>query len=391
MEAETRYQETRRVALLGAAKNSVLAALKIFFGIVGHSHALFADGIHSLSDLLIDNLVLIASRFGSKAADHDHPYGHGRIETAATVLLALVLILAGAGIIGDAIQEIIEARLPTKPSLYVFFVAFFSMLINEVLYHYTRHAGLRIRSNLLVTNAWHHRSDSATSIVVLLGVAAAWFGFGKCDAIAAVIVGLMIIYMGWQFGWSSLRELVDTGLDDELVEKIKRIIQAAPGVGAVHQLRTRLVGGQIFLDVHILVDSMISVSEGHYIAQKVTGYLLRDIPDIADITVHIDPEDDEILSDAAANYLPDRQQLVTLLQQHWQNVFIEDIKISDYLADMTLHYLAGKIAINLYLPVQCISANAQENQVLRQRLQSELHDLPFINSVKLFFVGIQEE
>lgn len=372
MDNASRYIQARFVTLLGGLKNAVLAALKIFFGIAGHSHALFADGLHSLSDLLIDGMVLLASRFGSKAADHDHPYGHGRIETAVTVLLAFVLAAAGIGIIVDAGFEIYGTRAPVQPNFYVIYIALFSVIINEVLYFYTRRAGERIRSNLLITNAWHHRSDSVSSLVVLVGVGCAWLGLKKFDAIAAVVVGMMIVKMAWQFGWSSIRELVDTGLDDAYVARLQQVIKTVPGVAAVHQLRTRSVGGAIFLDVHIMVDSTISVSEGHYIGQQVHFCVQKEMPIVTDVTVHVDPEDDEV--SAPSRDLPCRDELVAELKQRWQGLVAPEI-----IEAVKLHYLAGKITVELVLP-QALSIPS-----LVEQLQQAIKDLPAVNAVQVFY------
>jgi cation diffusion facilitator family transporter len=379
MDHSLRYQESRRITILGAGKNILLALLKIIFGITGHSHALFADGIHSLSDLLIDTLVLIASRFGSKAADHDHPYGHGRIETAATVLLAFILLLAGAAIIYNAAAEIFGIREAVKPSFYVLIIALFSMLINEVIFFYTKRIGEKIKSKLLIANAWHHRSDSASSLVVLIGVAAAWLGFGKFDALAAIVVGLMVIHMAWQFGLASMRELVDTGLDDDLVNEIKTIINDVPGVRALHQLRSRFVGGAIFLDVHIQVSPFISVSEGHYIGQQVHYKIIREVPDVVDVTVHVDPEDDEVV--APSRHLASREVLIDLLQQRWA-----DLPVLAYLDNMSLHYLSGKLQIELRLPIAWLLQSSADMHQLSEQLQHALADQPQIASVKLLFV-----
>lgn len=382
MEAATRYQESRRITLLGACKNASLAFLKILFGITGHSHALFADGIHSLSDLLIDGLVVIATRFGSKAADHDHPYGHGRIETAAIVVFAAFFTLAGLVIIFNAGREILGLQLPTRPSFYVFFVALLSIIVNEVLYHHTRHVGERLRSNILVMNAWHHRSDSATSVAVLLGVGLAWLGYGRFDAIAAALVGVMIIRMAWHFGWHSIRELVDTGLDDAIVAQIKRLITSVPGVCALHQLRTRSVGGRVFIDMHILVNPMLSVSEGHFIGHQVHLHLLKEMPDLADVTVHVDPEDDEIVEPSLD--LPVRKELCALLRQRWQGVRITPEKVvTNYLDDMRLHYLSGKLHIELYLPAEPLAQDEKDD--LLKALQVAVADQPKIASIKLWW------
>lgn len=378
MDLTVRYNESRRITFIGAAKNAFLALIKIIFGITGHSHALFADGLHSLSDLLIDGLVLIASRFGSKAADLEHPYGHGRIETAATVLLAFLLSLAGLGIILDSATEIFGSRVATRPDLYVIAIALLSVVINEVLYRYTRRVGERVGSKLLITNAWHHRSDSWSSLIVLIGVGGAWLGFMRLDAFAAVIVGVMIIKMAWQFGWSSIRELIDTGLDEGTLDQIKNCIVGVSGVKALHQLRTRSVAGTIFLDVHILVDPQLSVSEGHFIGQQVHFHLMKEVAGVVDVTVHVDPEDDEIM--APSSDLPTRVELVALLRQRWQEVIP-----ASFIEKVILHYLGGKVSVELQLPLSLISNNPQQRDLLVTQLRQRVADMTILATVKVYF------
>lgn len=377
MDLSARYSQARHITLLGSAKNIFLSLIKIVFGITGHSHALVADGIHSLSDLFIDVLVLVASRFGSKAADTEHPYGHGRIETAATVLLAFIMSLAGIGIIINAAIEMMGQREITRPNFYVLIVALISILVNEILYMYTKRVGQRIKSKLLLANAWHHRSDSASSVVVFLGVAGTWLGIKLLDPIAAIIVGLMIIKMAWDFGWNSIQELIDTGLDEAMLGQIRQCISKVSGVEAVHQLRTRSVGGSIFLDVHILVDPNISVSEGHFIGQQVHFCLLKEIPEVVDVTLHVDPEDDEVISPSLD--LPTRAEIIALLKDRWRNLIpVENIET------VVLHYLGGKIYLELKLPLSFLQSNASNTQ-LRENLQQKIADWHKIAALEVVF------
>jgi cation diffusion facilitator family transporter len=369
----SRYEQTRSIALWGGLKNILLAGLKIIFGIIGHSHGLLADGVHSLSDLIVDSVVIIAAKFGNKAADEDHPYGHGRIETAATVLLALILAIAAFAIIINAFITIASIHAIIIPSQIVLWIALSSVLLNEILYFWTKHIATRIKSKLLMTNAWHHRSDSATSIAVAIGVIGAWLGFPKLDAVAAIIVGLMILKIAWDFGWHSIRELVDTALSIEETEKIKLFIKEIPGVKAIHQLRTRSIAGSIFCDVHVLVDPSISVSEGHYIGQEVDKRLIESFPDITDVTVHIDTEDDELIN--PSYNLPDRNTLQKILQKHWHDLLPETA-----IKTVVFHYLDGKITIDLKLPL------VLSNQVdLEARLKKIVEREKFITDVKIFY------
>jgi cation diffusion facilitator family transporter len=369
----SRYQQTRFIALCGGLKNILLAGLKITFGIIGYSHSLLADGIHSLSDLIVDSGVIIASKFGNKAADEDHPYGHGRIETAATVFLALILAAAAFAIIWNAFTSIRSIHINRVPSQIVLWIALSSILLNEILYFWTKHIATKIKSNLLMSNAWHHRSDSFSSIAVALGVIGAWLGFPKLDAVAAIVVGLMILKMAWDFGWNSIRELVDTALSIEETEKIKLFIKDIPGVKAIHQLRTRSIAGSIFCDVHVLVDPSISVSEGHYIGQEVDKRLIVSFPDITDVTVHIDTEDDEFIN--PSYNLPDRTAVQKILKKHWHDLLPEKA-----INTAVFHYLNGKISIDLKLPF-VFSKQGDLETKLKKIVEIE----NYISDIKIFY------
>jgi cation diffusion facilitator family transporter len=375
---EMRYRQVRAVSLLGGLKNIFLAAFKIIFGIIGHSHALLADGIHSLSDLLIDGVVIVASKFGSKAADEDHPYGHGRIETVAAVFLAFGLILAAFSIIIDAGRTLVAPYFNLTPSYYVLWIAIVSITLNEWLYRWTKQVAKQIKSKLLMANALHHRSDSASSLAVALGVTGAYLGFPKLDAFAAIVVGLMILKIAWGFGWHGIRELVDTVTNIEDMEKIKQFIQEIPGVEAIHQLRTRSIAGSIFCDVHVLVDSSLSVSEGHYISQEVESRLTGKFPDIADVIVHIDTEDDELTN--PSHDLPHRSTLLPILEQAWQ-----DLIPKAAIDTAIIHYRNNKITIELKLPITFLS---QAN--LLPEIKKIMNSEKFITDIKLFYYKIDE-
>lgn len=341
MNIQHRYQQAKKATLYGALKNTLLGVLKVALGITGRSHALLADGIHSFSDLLTDILVLFASRFGSQEADSNHPYGHERIETAASMFLAFLLILAGLAIGYDASKHLLFNISHEKPDFYVLLVAFFSMLLNEILFQYTRHTAKKIKSDLLLANAWHHRSDAASSIVVLIGVAGSFLGFYWLDPLAACIVGIMIIKMGGELAWSSICELVDTGVKPETLGKISTTISQTAGVRAIHQLRTRSMGGAIFVDVHVLVDPNLSVSEGHYIAELVHQNLEKGIDNVKDVTVHVDSEDDATVCDSLM--LPHREDLFKILKKH------SNFQWDEYSSQIVLHYREGKIFLDLYV------------------------------------------
>lgn len=380
MRDHTHPQLAVRITTVIAIATTFLAIIKLIFGVLGNSHALFADGIHSAADLLIDVMVLIAAHYANKQADYNHPYGHGRIETAATLALAVILILAGAGIILDA-GEHLWGHVPIpKPNSYVLIIAAISAIVNESLFHYSLRVAKQIKSNLLSANAWHCRSDVAASLVVFLGVAFALLGYSYLDAVAAVIVGLMIIQLGAKIAWSSVCELVDTGVDNKTLELIKLAINKVPHVQALHQLRTRTINNAIFLDVHILVAPKLSVSEGHFIGEQVRARLLREVPNVKDITLHIDPEDDELLEiRGTLKHLPNRDELMAILKARCQNL-LGDIKDENII----LHYLNGKVCVEIHLPLSILAHNKDAKELTKE-LRDKVRDISIISQADLFY------
>lgn len=334
------YQVAKKVTLVSAFFNAVLACFKIVIGQLSGSHALFADGMHSASDLLTDFLVLIASKYGSQGADLDHPYGHHRIETAATLFLSLLLVVTGCAIVYDAGLHFFNGK-PIIDGTIALIMVFASLIVNEALFHYTLYYGRKIESKLLIANAWHHRSDSLSSLVVLIGLIGNLYGLYYCDAIAAIIVGLLIVKMGWKIGWSSMQELIDRGIEQEGLAKIEQAIKTTPGVVAVHQLRTRSMAGSVLVDVHVLVDEKLSVSEGHYIGQNVALNIRDAVKAVNDVTVHIDPEDDEVANPSIN--LPTREELLASIYEALQS----HVEL-DAISKIDLHYLNGSIEVEMY-------------------------------------------
>lgn len=374
--ANKQYQLKRNVTVVGALINVVLTVMKIVTGIIGHSHALIADGVHSLSDLIGDGFVLFAARLGSRSADANHPYGHERIETAGTVAVGLVLIAVAGGFAYDAVQRILHPEELLIPNWIVLPIAVASVLIKEGLYHYTMYAARRTRSALIEANAWHHRSDAFSSIVVVIGVLGALYGLLWFDAIATIIVAVLIGIMGWQFSWDALQELVDTGLGDEELAELRQHIQAVAGVRSHHDLRTRRMGGNVLIDVHILVDPWISVSEGHRIAVEVRRRLLKKISDTSDVLVHVDVEEDT--GELSRNSLPPlRPTIVTDLREAWRDI----PDITDAVSDIVLHYVYGRVYVDLHLTDYKASGAALED--LHRLLAASAATLPYLGGIHI--------
>lgn len=374
----SRIRDSQRITLIGAVVNVLLAAVKILLGTIGNSYALVVDGIHSLADLATDLLVVVVAHHGGADADEDHPYGHQRIETAASVALGVLLALTGIGILWDAIDRLFETERLLTPGLLAITGALLSIVAKEALYHYTRAVAQRIKSPLLLANAWHHRSDAISSVVVLIGIVGTMAGLDYLDAIAATVVALMIVHIGWGLAWSALRELVDTGLDADRLASIREVIGQVPGVQALHMLRTRRMGEAALVDVHIQLDNPhASVSEGHQISETVRSRLVNEVEEVSDVTVHIDPEDDA--NAAPCCNLPLRHELLPQLQQAWQA-----IPEAAEIQDTTLHYLSGEVQIELRLPLRNCRDD-RSNEALQQRFQQAVADLPGIGPISLLY------
>lgn len=373
MHQQGRYQQAKRVTLIGVYTNFMLGVIKVIAGIVGHSQALVADGVHSFSDLLTDMMVLFAARAGSQGPDDDHPYGHARIETMASMALAIVLVVVGLLIAYEAFRSIFYAIPSPPPSTLVIVIAVISMVANEFLYRYTLKVGQRINSQLLTVNAWHNRLDVWSSFVVLIGVIGAKFGYIWLDRLAAVVVAIIIIKMGVVMAWQSVKELIDTGVDTDKAERILNSIRQVPGVKAVHELRTRSLAGNVMTDVHVQVDSYLTVSEGHYIADKVYQVLIKGGFDIADVLVHIDAEDDH--QGNPSRHLPARPDLEKTLATYCQDLpgYSQRLKTN-------LHYLNGKIVVELFLPLSILGEQGDVKN-LQQLYQEALKSISYVDRV----------
>jgi cation diffusion facilitator family transporter len=374
---EMRRDASGRVAIVGALVNVLLSVVKVVVGVIGHSQALIMDGIHSLSDLLTDLLVLVASRHAAHGPDEEHPYGHGRFETAATLGLGAFLVLIAGGIMWDSLERLGHPGKAATPEVIALYAALFSILAKEWLYWYTRAVARRIDSDLLMANAWHHRSDAVSSIVVLLGVGGALLGFTWLDLVAALIVGAMVGKIGWDLGWGAMRELVDEALEEEKVGEIRQAIVSLPGVSSIHMLRTRRQGHEAMADVHVQVAPWISVSEGHMVALAVEDRIRETVPEVTDITVHIDPENDE--EQPSCRGLPLRQQILEELHDAWR-----PLRCLGREERILLHYLAGAITVEVFFPLACYE-NEESASTLRRRMRQALADKPHYHDVRLFF------
>lgn len=373
--AELRQRAMKKTSVVSAIVNTLLTVLKVVIGIVGQSTAMVADGIHSLADLSTDLMVWIAAKYSNQPADEDHPYGHARIETMFTVGLGTILILTAIGIIWNAFGKLLSPESVAQPTSIVLYIAVVSILANEGLYQYTMIYAKKFQSNLLKANAWHHRTDAISSVIVLLGVGASMIGWTSLDAIAAIGVGLMIAKIGWDQFWHASLELVDTALSPEETQEIYDFIHKIEGVIDAHDLRTRSMGGRTIVDVHIVVEPYLSVSEGHHIATYLYNTLTQSDKDIDDVLVHIDPEDDRY--EMASASLPLRQDILRDLTRVWQ----QELATVQY-ERITLHYLDGKVEADVFF--QHLPEEPEYRAALQANFLKKAQLLGYIRAVRLY-------
>ena len=365
----------RRATWVNASVNIFLALAKIGMGYGFYSHVLMADGFHSLADLATTIFVFFAAKMGQQAPDSHHPYGHRRVETLGSLVIGLLLISTALGISWDAYTHMIAPHpIPAIPALVM---AALAIIANEFLFRYTRFEAIRAQSPLLHNQAWHNRSDMWVSLVTLSSLVGAYMGFTLLDGLGALVIAILILYMGTRMFWHALREVIDTGVDEATHTQLVQKILKTPGVKALHQLRTRLHAERIFLDVHVQVHAHISVSEGHYIGEMVGKALCEEIPHVSDVTVHVDPENDERYG--AALMLPPRPQVEHDLQQAWHALSPPVTPES-----LTLHYLDAGLEVDITLAEQSIDS-ATHSQYANNCIQAALR-LPYVRKARVLWM-----
>lgn len=283
-----REAATKRSTWVSVLVNIGLTLAQVSAGVVTHSQGLIADGIHSLSDLVADFVVLLAVRHSQKGPDNDHHYGHQRYENAASLVLGGLLLSVGLGMVWSAVQKLqAPADIPTV-HLTALWVALGAMAAKELLFRYMLAVAERVRSSMLVANAWHARSDAASSLVVAFGIGGNLLGYPLLDPIAALIVGFMVAKMGWSFSWDALHDLTDGAATEEQMAAIEADIRATPGVLGLHELRSRKTGDMILADVHLELDGSLTVTQGHQIAREARLRVMSRHP-VLYLMTHVDP------------------------------------------------------------------------------------------------------
>lgn len=288
IDQDVRQKAAKRSTWVSVWVNIVLTVFQFIIGIFAQSQALVADAIHSLSDLISDGIVLFANKHSNKGPDADHQYGHLRFETAATFAIGTILAIVGISMLWRSFIYMQSPDLiPTVKSV-ALYVAILAIVSKELLFRYMLKVANRVRSTMLVANAWHARSDAASSLVVAIGIGANMAGFPIADPMAALIVGLMILRMGWKFSWQAFNDLVDRAVDDKTLKAIRERLLSTPGVKGIHDLRTRKMGDMVWVEVDIEMDGSLTIEQGHAIAVEARSRVMADLP-VLDVMTHFDP------------------------------------------------------------------------------------------------------
>lgn len=283
-----RSEQARRSTLVSVVVNIFLSALQIAVGIYSGSQGLIADGMHSFSDLLADGVVLVANKKSRRPSDHDHHYGHWRYENGASLVLGAILVLVGVGMLWSAAGHLAQPQTIPPVHSVALWMALTALVVKEGLFRYMLAAARRLNSSLLIANAWHARSDAASSMVVALGIIGNLAGFAWFDPLAALAVGLVITRMGYRFAATALNDLMDRAVDEETQRAIAGTLRATPGVAGLHDLKTRKAGDLVLVDVHLEVAGELSVAEGHQIARQARDRVMAQHP-VLNVMVHLDP------------------------------------------------------------------------------------------------------
>ncbi len=285
---EERVRAASKTTWVSVFVNLFLSIFQIVVGIFAKSQGLIADGIHTLSDLIADFIVLFANHHSQKDADEDHPFGHYRFENAASFILGLLLLGVGVGMLVVATEKILNPEQIPKVQAVALYIAMLALVGKEFLFRYMLKVAKKVKSSMLVANAWHARSDAASSLVVMVGIGGNLLGYPILDPIAALIVGLMIIKMGWEFGWEALSDLMDRAAAEHEIQAIEQTFLATEGILGVHNIRTRKMGDMIIVDAHIEVDGTLNVRQGHDISVNARNRVMQQHR-VIDVITHIDP------------------------------------------------------------------------------------------------------
>jgi len=379
---DQRRRAAEKVTLIGSVMDAVLGILKIVIGFTANSAALVTDGLHSLSDLFTDFMVIVVLRLSHQAPDRNHPWGHGRFETVGTVILGLILALVGGLMAYDSLLTLFADQRPPVPAWPALVAAALSIVGKEWIFQYSLRIGKALKSDLLIANAWHSRSDALSSIVVLVAVAGSMLGIWWLDGVAAVLVALLVGKIGWDLIARSITELVDTALPEKRVQALREAVLEVDGILSVHSFKSRLMGNQSLLEMHLQVEPHASAAEAHYIGDVAVARLKQRFDDIGHVIFHIDTYDDQPAPQGEQPVMPPRREVVQHLEAALNRILGET---PEY--ELTLYYSPRHIDLELKSTshmVRLLANNDLPASELERLLREEMHDLKWFRHLQLW-------
>jgi cation diffusion facilitator family transporter len=347
-----------RVVLVGAGINLFLSLIKGVVGFMTGSVALISDAGHSLGDLITDVIAWFSLRLSRQPRDADHPYGHGKFETMGTLSVAFFLVATGVFLLRESVDAILH---PTDTGAWALAAAVVSIALNEWLYRYSMRVAIKIRSRVLEANAWHHRTDSLTSVVAFVGIGLNLLGLPAWEGWMAALISCFVGWIGVRLGYQAVQELLDHSVGPDLIEKLEQALGQVDGVVDCHELRARRMGGDVLVDLHVQVPPDITVSHGHQIAEHVRSRLLAADPCVTEVLVHVDPEDDDDYDTPQIQDVDNPENLVRTVAGTVEGV----LSVSHVLC----HFIHGRLEIQLHIEVEpalrVLQASAIASQVRR--------------------------
>jgi len=356
-------QAGSQVVLVGAGINLFLSLIKGGVGLMTGSVALISDAGHSLGDLITDVITWFSLRLSRQPSDANHPYGHGKFETMGTLSVAFFLVVTGGFLLSESIDAI---RHPTDTGAWALAAAVVSVALNEWLYRYSMRVAQKIRSRVLEANAWHHRTDSLTSVVAFVGIGLNLMGLPAWEGWMAALISCFVAWIGIRLGYDAVQELLDHSVEPDMIGKLEQALGQIDGVVDSHELRARRMGGDVLVDLHVQVPPDITVSHGHQIAEQVRKRLLAADPGVTEVLVHIDPEADVNHDIPQVQDVDDPENLVRTVAGA-----VEGVKSVSH---VLCHFIHGKLEIQLNIEVeptlQVLEASAIASQV-RMALEAQ--------------------
>ncbi len=379
---DQRRKAAEKVTLIGSVLDLLLGIIKIIVGLLASSAALVADGIHSLSDLFTDVMVIVVLRLSHQAPDRDHPWGHGRFETIGTVILGVILAAVGVLIAYDSIMRLLSDTVHSIPTWPALVAAAISIVGKEWIFRYTLKIGKALKSDLIIANAWHSRSDALSSIVVLVALAGTMMGVWWLDGLAAVLVALLIGKIGWDLVARSVTELVDTALPEERVKELRETILSVEGIQSVHSFKSRQMGSESQLEMHLQVAPHLSAAEGHYIGDVAVLKLKERFDHIGHVIFHIDTYDDQGYPFEALPVMPPRAEI-----EHHLDAAISRITGENPEYELILYYHPEYIDLELRASAdlsEILRRTEIEAQSLEQQLKEQLTNQTWFRELRIW-------